>query len=117
MGAELQKQLKEGKKPETRQSLYVSLFKKGENWKADAPEDSTKAWASRHAGAVLKWKESGSLKFYGAVDDAGPLRVMGIFSAKSPDEAKKSVGAAPSVKGGWFTASTYSCSVLEGILP
>jgi muconolactone delta-isomerase len=117
MGAQLQEEMKQGKKTEKRLSMYVSLFKKGKNWKADAPEDSTKAWASRHAAAVLKWKESGSLRFYGAVDDAGPLRVMGIFSAKGLDEAKKRVGEAPSVKGEWFEASTYSCSVLDGILP
>jgi muconolactone delta-isomerase len=117
MGKEIHEQLKEGKKPEKRQSLFFTLFKKGTNWKADVPEDSSKAWASRHAAAVLKWKESGSLNFYGAVDDTGPLRVMGIFSAKGLDEAKKRLGEAPAVKGGWFTADTYPCSVLEGILP
>lgn len=107
----------EGGKKRKEQTYFLSLFTKGKKWTADAPDDSMKAWASRHAAGVLKLRDSGELKFYGAIDDKGPLRVMGIFAGKSLDDVKKKLNSAPMVKGEWFSADAFPCKILDGVLP
>ena len=117
MGKAMREQMGDRTKRASNRTYYIGFFKKGDNWSANAPDDSIRAWAQGHAQRALEMMGTGELKFYGAIEGNNPLRVIGIYAADNLDAAKQRLAEAPSVKNGWFTAETYACSILDGVLP
>ena len=108
--------LKEETEERSKAVYYLSILSKGKAWK-EKPDEDQGSLVDVHASNVLKLKDAGVLKFYGAVDGGGAIRNISIASAQSAEEVKTKLAAGPLIQKGWFVATVLTCEIAEGTLP
>lgn len=108
--------LKEETKERSKAVYYLSILSKGKAWK-EKPDEDQRSLVDVHASNVLKLKDAGVLKFYGAVDGGGAIRNISIASAQSAEDVKTKLAAGPLIQKGWFVATVLTCEIAEGTLP
>jgi hypothetical protein len=108
--------LKKEKKERSKAMYYLTILSKGNAWK-EKPDEDQGAFIDVHASNVLKLKDAGVLKFYGAVDGSGAIRNLSIVSAQSVEDVKTKLAAGPLIQKEWFVAKVLTCRIAEGTLP
>ena len=117
LGEGLKKEMKENpKKILKKETYYLTILSKGKAWK-EKPDEKMLPLVDVHASNVLKLRESGVLKFYGAVDGSGTIRNISIVKAQSVKDVQMKLAAGDLVKNEWFSPSVYRCTIPEGTLP
>lgn len=117
LGEGLQKEMKaDPKKTPKPATYYLTILSKGKAWK-ETPDENMLPLVDVHASGVMKLRESGALKFYGAVESRGPIRNISIMKGESAESVKTKLSAGELIKREWFSLAVYPCTVPEGTLP
>lgn len=112
LGEELNKEMKQRNKA----TYYLTILSKGKAW-TEKPGADKALLVDAHASNVLKLKDAGVLKFYGAVEGSSGIRNISIVSAKSAEDVKTKLAAGPLIQKEWFVAKVLTCRIAEGTLP
>jgi uncharacterized protein YciI len=112
LGKGLNKEMKQRNKA----TYYLTILSKGKAW-TEKPSGDQSSLVDGHASGVLKLKDTGVLKFYGAVEGSSGIRNISIVSAKSAEDVKTKLAAGPLIQKEWFDAKVLTCRIAEGTLP